>query len=150
MKNRIENMDMRTALLMQDQKSGALRAANDHNYNFFHRTVEHVFAQTGTDKIRKSINNLVDVANREPESSLKFYIYDALGEYYAEHIQGNDSVDPYVAYHLSSILGPEPFITGGGIPVINGQLANCTNFDFILDMRREKIKQIWEKQKSLK
>lgn len=139
-------MDMRTALIMQDQKAGALRAANDHNYDFFHRTVEQIFGQTDRDKVRNSLNNLVEVANREPESSLKFVIYDALNEYYHQNIYNNDSVDAYIGYHLYSILGSEPFVTGGGVLVINGQLANCTDFDFILDMRREKIKQLQKKR----
>lgn len=139
-------MSMRNALLIQDQKSEELRANNDHKYRFFHRAVEGVFSHQGRDETRRAINQLVDIANRVPESSIKFDIYNALGEYYAEHIQDNNSADPYVAYHMSSILGPEPFFTDSGIPVISGQLTNCTNFSFILDMRREKIKQLRKTQ----
>lgn len=142
MKHLIENMDLRTALLMQDYKSQELKAAHQHSRDFFDRAVKRIFELPDRDRIRKEINNLVDIANRYPESSIKFDIYDSLNEYHAEHIQGNDAVDPYVAYHVSSILSSDPFITGGGIPVINGQLANCTDFDFILDQRREKIKKL--------
>ncbi len=135
-------MDMRTALLIQGQKSEELRAANDHNYGFFKRTVERIFTLDDRDKTRKAINNLVDVANREPWSSIKFFIYDALGEYYAEHIHGNDNVNPDVACHMSSILETEPFITDGGILVETTQLENCVDFDFILKMRQERIDQL--------
>lgn len=146
MKHIIENMDMRTALLMQDYKSQELKASHQHSRDFFDRAVNRIFNLTDRDRTRMEINNLVDIANRYPESSIKFDIYDSLHMYYAEHINGNSRIDPYVAYHVSSILGPEPFVTSGGVPVINGQLANCTNFDFILDLRRKKIQELQKTQ----
>lgn len=146
MKHRIENMDMRTALLMQDDKSQELKAAHQHSRDFFDRAVKRVFSLSDRDRTRREINNLVDIANRYPESSIKFDIYDSLNEYYAEHINGNDSIDPYVAYHVSSILGSDPFVTSGGALVINGQLTGCTNFDFILSLRQEKIAELRKNQ----
>lgn len=142
MKDLIKNMDMRTALLIQEQKSESLRAANDHNYNFFHRIVERVFSFEDPKKTLVEIDNLVKIANREPWSSLKFFIYDALGEHYAQYIEGNETVNPEVAFHISSILSPEPFVSEDGELNETSQLKKCINFDFILDMRREKIKQL--------
>jgi hypothetical protein len=141
-----DQMGLQNALLEQDQKSKKLREANDIQSGFYQRTVEQIFSLDNRDDIRNALNNLVDVANRDSESSIKFNIYEALNEYYCEYIKDDDTADPYIAYHLLSILGPEPFVTSSGIPVINGQLANCTNFDFILDLRREKIKQLRQRQ----
>ncbi|MBI2465301.1 hypothetical protein HYV64_04115 [Candidatus Shapirobacteria bacterium] len=138
--------EMTFALFSQDLKSQSLRAFNDKAYDFFHTAVEHRFMLTDPEKIRAGINNLVDIANKDPESPLKFDIYNALAEYYAEHVENNDSVDFKVQYHLYSILGPEPFVNNSGVPLLNGQLMNCTNFDFILDMRREKIKQLTQEK----
>jgi len=142
----IFHTDMRTALLAQDKKSQELRTDSDNKSRFSHQAVEDVFRHQGRDEKREALNKLVDIANDAPESSLTFSIYDALNKYYAEHFKSNDKADPFVAYHMFSILNPEPFVTNGGASITNGHLGDCTNFNFILDIRRKKIKGLPHKQ----
>lgn len=135
------NHDTALIFLAQDIRARELRGLVDRQYQNAVANLNLALIKDTPQETRQTLNELVDQANHGSHRDA-YYLFIAMRQFAIDNTD-NMGINPHVWLHIYQISHTDFYLTGSNVPVVNGNIAECTEFNFVVNTRLEKIRKAY-------